>query len=201
MNYLAHLHLADHSEDALLGALLGDFVVGADLSSWAPEVQREIRLHRHIDSYTDAHPQVLALKALFPQGQRRFAGIAMDVYFDHLLARDWADYSSQPLEAFSQRVYALLLRRLPELPPRLQRIAPLMASGDWLSSYRQRASVDRALSRMAARLSGGGAGLVALLPGLTAHATRIEVGFRAFFPDLQREATHARRRLQGRGWP
>lgn len=199
MNYLAHLHLADHSEDALLGALLGDFVVGADLSAWTSEVQREIRLHRHIDSYTDAHPEVQALKSLFPQGQRRFAGIALDVYFDHLLARDWAEHSSQPLAAFGQRVYALLLRRLPGLPPRLQRIVPLMSAGDWLGSYRERQSVDRALIGMAGRLTQGGAGLITLLPRLGEHGARIEAGFKAFFPDLRREVAQARQRLQASG--
>lgn len=200
MNYLAHLYLAPPDEDALLGALLGDFVTGSDLSAWATDVQREIRLHRHIDSYTDAHPEVQALRSLFPQGQRRFAGIALDVHFDHLLARDWAEYSSQPLAAFCQRVYALLLRRLPELPPRLQTLAPPMASGDWLSGYRQRASVDRALSVMAGRLPRGGAELIALLPRLGEHGERIEAGFKAFFPELRREVAHARQRLQASGW-
>lgn len=195
MNYLAHLYLADHSDAALLGALLGDFVGGRDLSAWAPDVQIEIRLHRHIDTHTDSHPELLALKALFPQGQRRYAGIALDVYFDHLLARDWARHHSRPLSEFTRRVYTLLLAELAHLPPRLKALAPRMAADDWLGSYRQRATVDLALSRMATRLSRGGAGLVDLLPGLRQHEQRIEAGFEAFFPALKLEAARARTHL------
>lgn len=195
MNYLAHLLLANLGDDALLGAMLGDFVSGSDLSAWAPAVQREIRVHRHIDSYTDAHPDLQALKALFPPGQRRFAGIALDVYFDHLLARDWRQYADEPLDVFSQRVYALLLRRLPELPPRLKTLAPLMAAGDWLGSYRQRESVDLAIRRIAGRLTRSGEALSACLPTLRGHAAEAEVSFAAFFPQLRRFAEATRTRL------
>ena len=188
MNYLAHLLLAEHSDEGLLGALLGDFVTGSAFEAWPAVVQREILMRRRIDGFTDRHPQVLALKALFQQGQRRFAGIALDVYFDHLLARDWDAHSSQPLEAFSQRVYALLLRRLPGLPPRLQAMAPRMASGDWLGSYRQRENVDLAVSGIARRLARGGEALRACLPILRGHEAEAEAGFAAFFPQLRRFA-------------
>lgn len=195
MNYLAHLHLADHGEDALLGAMLGDFVVGSDLSAWAPDVQREIRVHRRIDSYTDAHPELRALKSRFPQGQRRYAGIALDVYADHLLARDWPQYATEPLADFSQRVYALLLRRRSELPPRLQGLVPLMAAGDWLGSYRLRDSVDLAVARIARRLSRDGEPLIACLSTLREHEAETEARIARFFPQLQRFAADCRASL------
>lgn len=50
MNFLAHVFLARQDDEAMLGALLGDFVGSADL-------------HRKIDSYTDRHPEVVAARA------------------------------------------------------------------------------------------------------------------------------------------
>lgn len=197
MNYLAHLYLADYSDEALLGALLGDFVVGqAGLAEWPPATRLEIRLHRRIDSHTDAHPELLALKSAFPQGLRRFAGIALDVYFDHLLARDWTRHHAQPLQQFSARVYAVLLDRLPLLPPRLRAVAPLMAEHDWLHGYRRREAVDRALMRIAQRLSRG-QGLIDCLPILRALEADIESTFESFLPQLQRFTQEERRRLLG----
>ena len=83
MNYLAHLHLARHSDDAMLGALLGDFVFGmSGPDAWPDEIRREILLHRRIDRFTDDHPVVVAARTRFPEGRRRYAGIALDVYYD-----------------------------------------------------------------------------------------------------------------------
>lgn len=195
MNYLAHLYLARHSDEAMLGAMLGDFVGGSNLDAYPLEVRREIQVHRRVDSYTDAHPDVLALKALFPQGQRRYAGILLDVYFDHLLARDWRSHHPQPLDDFSHRAYRVLLQQPSALPERLRRLAPLMASGDWLGSYREREAVDLAIQRIAGRLSRRGDLLVACLSTLRTFETQAEARFAQFFPALVRYAAQARAEL------
>ncbi len=185
MNYLAHIHLARHSDDAMLGALLGDFVFGTSgPDAWPDEIRREILLHRKIDRFTDDHPAVAATRALFPDGRRRYAGIALDVYYDHLLASGWDRHGEGDLDAFTDRFYAHLLANHPRLPPRLQAIAPLMARYDWLGSYRERASVDRAVARIATRLSRNGDKLVDCLHDLRRHEDAVRAGFEAFFPAL-----------------
>lgn len=186
VNYLAHLYLAAPDPEAMLGALLGDFVFGsAGLAAYSPVEQREILVHRRIDRYTDDHPQVVQARSLFEPGLRRYAGIVLDVYFDHLLARDWAHHTDEPLEAFTARFYRHLLAQRSRLPARLQAIAPRIAAHDWLGSYRRRESVDLAVSRIATRLSRNGERLVACLHGLRRHEADIAAGFEAFFPQLQ----------------
>lgn len=193
MNYLAHLYLARHGDDAMLGALLGDFVFGVSgPEAYPPPIRQEILLHRRIDRYTDAHPSVLAARALFTDGRRRYAGIALDVYYDHLLARDWARWSDIALDAFTSRFYTHLLANHAQLPARLQTIAPLMAQHDWLGSYRERATVDRAVRRIATRLSRNGDKLVACLEDLRMHEPAIERGFEALLSDLVVQAGELR---------
>jgi acyl carrier protein phosphodiesterase len=198
MNYLAHLYLAAPRPDAMLGALLGDFVFGrAALEDWPEPVRTEILVHRRIDSYTDRHPQVTAARALFPDGLRRYAGIVLDVYYDHCLARDWLDYSPRPLGAFTAAFYPYLLEQAPALPERLRRLAPLMVQGDWLGSYARRASVDQAVTRIATRLSRNGQALVDCLQPLRLHEARIQASFQAFFPQLRQAVPGMRQALAG----
>ena len=193
MNYLAHLYLAGPEPEARLGALLGDFVFGqAALADWGALERREIVIHRRVDRYTDEHPQVVAARRLFAHGRQRYAGIALDVYYAHCLARDWARYCDTPLDAFTASFYWYLLSRQDELPERLRRIAPLMASGDWLGSYRQRDSVDLAVTRIATRLSRNGQCLVACLEDLRRHEAEIAAGFELFFPQLAAYASSLR---------
>jgi len=185
MNYLAHAWLARHSDQAILGALLGDFVFGRiALDDWPAVVRDEIVVHRRIDRYTDTHPVVVAARARFPDGLRRYAGIVLDVHFDHLLARDWPRWDGGSLAAFTARAYHVLREHDARLPPRLRAIAPRMAAHDWLGSYRERGNVDGAVRGIATRLSRHGQRLVDCLPVLRANEAAIDAAFEAFFPEL-----------------
>ena len=194
MNYLAHAWLARHSDDAILGAILGDFVFGQSaLQDWPPAVRAEIVRHRRIDRYTDGHPAVVEARSLFDAaGLRRYAGIVLDVYFDHCLARDWSRWNDAPLSEFTARVYRVLLAHRDALPPRLHAIAPRMAAHDWLGSYAQRGNVDHAVRGIATRLSRNGDKLVACLDVLRVEETAIDAAFGAFFPDLVHAAARMR---------
>ena len=186
VNYLAHAWLARHSDDAILGAILGDFVFGqSGLQDWPPAVRAEIVRHRRIDQYTDAHPAVAEARGLFDAaGLRRYAGIVLDVHFDHCLARHWQRWNDAPLADFTARVYRVLDEHRDELPSRLRAIAPRMAAHDWLGSYVQRGNVDHAVRGIATRLSRNGDKLVACLDVLRVEEARIEAAFEALFPDL-----------------
>lgn len=190
MNWLAHLALARHSDAALRGAMLGDFAFGASgLERFGAVEHAEILMHRRIDRFTDTHAAVAEARARFGEGRRRFAGIALDVHFDHLLARDWTRWQGAlpglpPLPAFTARAYDALDARFDALPPRLQALLPAMRANDWLAGYRHRASVDRAVTRIATRLSRHGERLVACLDDMRDHEPAIDAAFEAFFPQL-----------------
>lgn len=106
MNFLAHLWLADRSRTSLAGAILGDVVRGADLSMYPDEIALGIRLHRRVDAATDRHPLMQAARSRFAPGERRYAGIVLDLACDHALARDWPLHCEEPLEDFCQRTAA-----------------------------------------------------------------------------------------------
>ena len=184
MNYLGHLYLSPPGEDALLGSLLGDFVKGPlDMDSGAALTQA-IALHRKLDVFTDAHCAVIASRGRVSSARRRYAGIMIDMFYDHFLARYWADFHNQPLDEFAARVYAILERRFDELPPRLQQMAPFMIRGDWLASYAEVDSIASALDRIGThlkrenRLSGSGAELLE-------HYGAFESDFRLFLPQAR----------------
>lgn len=185
MNYLAHLLLASHNEAALLGAFLGDFVKGAPPLELAPEIRQEIAVHRHIDSLTDAHPEVRAGLRHFAAPRRRFAGIALDLFYDHVLARDWARYSSLSLTCFTGRVYAALQRHEALLPAAARHTAQRMIEQDWLTAYAQFDAIEQALHRIGQRLSRGGEHLPACVRELRLHDQHLAAGLPRLLADLR----------------
>jgi len=184
MNYLAHLYLSPPEEDAWLGSLLGDFVKGAIGERYAPPVAAAIRLHRRLDSFTDAHAAVQRSKSRVSRARRRYAGIMIDMFYDHFLARSWHEFHDEPLAAFAGRVYALLERRHAELPEAMRCVAQRMAARDWLASYARAETIHGALDRIgtrlrrANRLAGGGEELLADYEGF-------EADFRVFLPEAK----------------
>ncbi len=182
MNYLAHLHLGGNAAPQLLGSLYGDFVKGPLVGRWPAQIEAAIRLHRRIDAFTDSHPLQAQARARFPEQRRRTAGMLLDLFFDHCLARDWSAYAAQPLEHFTDRVYQVLAAE-PELPGRLALMAPRMAAQDWLGSYREFAVLEQVIAGMQRRLS-----KPQLLDGSLAELERLyeplSEDFRAFYPEL-----------------
>jgi acyl carrier protein phosphodiesterase len=182
LNFLAHLRLSDSSDDALLGALFGDFVKGPIDADFPPAIADAIRLHRRIDTFTDAHATVLVSKRRVSPQRRRYAGIMVDMFYDHFLARHWRDYALSDLARFTERVYALLRERQAQLPERLQRIAPSMIEFDWLGSYQHLDSIDTALNGMSSRLRRENS-LPNSVQELVGDYQGFESDFRQFFPD------------------
>ncbi|MGD9281832.1 MAG: ACP phosphodiesterase [Desulfobacterales bacterium] len=183
MNYLAHLYLAEDSPESLLGSILGDFVKGAIGDRYPPKIKRGIELHRKIDAYTDSHPLTRASRNLYSPARRRFAGIIVDLCYDHLLYRHWTAFSDLILDRFISRVYDIFMTHSAMLPGRLQTLIPVMIREDWLGSYRDLSGVEKALSRLSARVTSGDR-LLGAIEEIKVHYRRLEANFLIFFPDL-----------------
>jgi len=187
VNFLAHAYLARGSDRSILGGLMGDFVKGPLQGRYDAELTRALTLHRRIDSYTDAHDVVRCSRRRVSPARRRFAGILVDMFYDHFLARLWQEYSDVPLEQFTAYVYAVMREHRALLPERLQHVAAHMADGDWLASYRSVEAVAAALDRMGGRLTRGNA-ILHSGDELVAGYEAFEADFRLFFPDVVRFA-------------
>jgi len=183
MNYLAHLHLGGQRPGQLLGSLYGDFVKGRLQGQFAPDIEGAIQLHRSIDVFTDRHPQVDVALSRFSLTRRRYAGIVLDVFFDHCLARDWRLYADRPLELFTSDVYRVLSSER-QLPERLAKIAPHMVANDWLGSYQVFEVLEQVLRGISRRLTRPEE-LAAAMQELRQLYEPLSEDFRLFYPQLQ----------------
>ena len=197
MNHLAHFLLAPSDDAARMGTLLGDFVRGTDLTAWPIEVESAIRLHRRVDSITDTHPAVSAAKQVADPALRRYAGILLDVFFDHILIAQWNDWHDTPLEVYCADVYASLARSAAAMPPPARALALRMGQYDILRSCSTRAGVAHVLERISTRLSRP----VALAAGAVAldeHYEALATAFESFFPELIAASVQWRAPVAGR---
>lgn len=153
MNYLAHLYLSGESDEILLGNFIGDYVKGQQYLHYTDEVQKGILLHRSIDSFTDTHPLVREASDFFRPAYGRYAGIVVDVIFDHFLAKYWRYYSPITLRQFAKHVHAVLLSNFFQLPTRVKGFLPFLIQHKRLESYARLDGIQQSLHIMAHRTS------------------------------------------------
>jgi acyl carrier protein phosphodiesterase len=196
MNHLAHALLADAGDvEFALGSALGDFVHGRPDATWPAARQAGLRFHRAIDGFTDAHPQVVAARNLFTPPMRRYAGIVLDVWFDHLLVLDWDRYpTNESLAQFSRHWLALLDTHVDIMPPNLRAFLAWMHAHDLPAGYGDESTLDAVFHALAQRLSRPSP-IADALPVLHARSGTLQRHFDAFFPDLVDYASVLRTRL------
>jgi len=183
MNYLAHLYLAEDSPESLLGNLLGDFLKGRSINAYCDEIKKGIQLHQKVDRYTDSHPVVRESKKLISPVNRRYAGIIIDVFYDHFLARNWFDYSLVTLQEFTLKAYDILQSNQAILPDSLNKALPNIIQKNLLMSYAELPGISFALQRLSVRLKREN-NLGSALEDLTDNYERWELNFGRFFPEL-----------------
>jgi acyl carrier protein phosphodiesterase len=190
MNYLAHLYLAEHTPESLIGNLVADFVKGSDLSHLTPGIQRGIRLHRRVDSFTDSHPVVQRSIARISAKWGWFSGILIDVYYDHILATTWEEWSSESLRAFVDRVHQQLAEHVDLSPAAGSEMIGKLIESDRLFSYQTSEGIHDALfwlsRRIRERMPKREIQLEQAVPDLIENTHALTEDFREFFPDLSR---------------
>lgn len=161
---------------------MGDFVKGPIPTDYPEKLALGLHLHRRIDSLAQNSPHTrLSRQRLHPKfGHGR--GIIVDIFYDHFLASNWADYSSVELVNYADKVYCLLQEKHAQLPTGLQRVAPRMIEHNWLVSYQDRMVVGKALHRIAQRLSRP-LPLAEGINDLAAHDTSFRQDFKGFITE------------------
>jgi len=135
MNFLAHLFLSGTDEDIIVGNMIADFIRNKEVENYSTKVQKGITIHRFIDRYTDNHPEVRKGTHRLQPHHHKYAPVVIDLFYDHLLVHNWALYSNESIESFSDKMYGVLEKRMDEMPLKLQKRLPNMIASDWLPKY------------------------------------------------------------------
>lgn len=135
MNYLGHIYLSFDDHELATANLFGDFVKGKKLSHLSPTIQTGIQLHREIDSFTDQHGAVKEILQLIRQDLPKVAPIAIDLIFDHLLAKNWNDFHNSNLDDFLAGFYNAIAIHQTSYPENFQLFAKNLVAYNWIAHY------------------------------------------------------------------
>jgi acyl carrier protein phosphodiesterase len=198
VNFLAHLHLADGDAGDMAGGVAADFVRNPELHLLEPDILRGVMLHRLIDGFTDRHPITHRSISRVSRAMGWFGGIVIDIYYDHILAREWARYSPEPLAAFAARSYRVLEERHVILPEDARDFIRRFVDEDRLNRYATREGIADTLERVshviAKRIPNRPIWLPDAMPLLVERDAEIAADFHTFYPELMAFAAEQKRR-------
>ncbi len=153
MNFLAHIYLSGDSREILIGNFIGDYVKGKNISGFPQEVRQGIMLHRKIDSFTDNHVITRSSRKIITEKYGLYAGIVVDIYYDHFLSVNWQKYSEIPLREYIYDRYRLLDSGFSFFPEGVRSWFPYFIKSNWLETYTSFNGLNLVFKRMSYRTS------------------------------------------------
>ena len=150
---MAHTYLSGGNEEIIVGNFMGDYVKGKNYLLYPEQVKKGILIHRDIDSFTDMHEVTRRSKLRLSSRYHKYAGIIIDIFYDHFLASLWSSYSSLPLGEFVSRTYDLLKRNYKVLPEAIKKWFPTFLENNWMMAYTTVEGIELVLERMSANTS------------------------------------------------
>tara|TARA_R110000868_G_scaffold245756_2_gene502351 strand:- start:143 stop:727 length:585 start_codon:yes stop_codon:yes gene_type:complete len=192
MNFLAHIYLSGNSDLLKIGNFMADGIRGNQFDKYPEEVQRGIILHRAIDTFTDAHPIFRESTKRLHERYHHYAGLIVDVFYDHFLAKNWSIYSDENLEDYVERFYQSLKENSTILSERTAGFMAVMFRENWLLSYRTVEGITTILTQMDRRTKNQSQMRFAT-EELKTYYNDFENEFTLFFEELRAHAAEKRK--------
>lgn len=148
MNFLAHIYLSGDNELLKIGNFMADTVRGKRYLDYSNEIQKGILLHRFIDTYTDAHPIYRQSRRRLYEKYGHYAGVIMDIVYDHFLAKNWKYYNEIELDVYAAQFYDSLKENYELLTTKTQNLMPYMIQQNWLVQYASLEGLETILFQM-----------------------------------------------------
>jgi acyl carrier protein phosphodiesterase len=184
MNFLAHIYLSEGHKLVEIGNFMADGIRGKQFENYHSEIQKGIILHRFIDTYTDSHPIFRNSTKRLHDEYHHYAGVIVDVFYDHFLAKNWHKYSDEKLEIFVADFYQSLQNNYDLLSERAKGMLPYMIQQNWLASYKSVEGIHQILTQMDNRTKNESKMRFASNE-LKEYYTDFENEFSTFFDDLR----------------
>ena len=153
MNYLGHIYFSNNDPQLAVANLFGDFVKGKKYLEYPKHIQNGVLLHRKIDDFIDRHYEVIRLIHTIRGSLPKVAPIAVDIYFDHLLARNWGQYHPVPLPDFLQNFYSQIDLANEPYPDNFKHFMDVLIERNWISYYHTQEGLYRMCQGVSSKLS------------------------------------------------
>lgn len=186
MNWLAHIFISRNCIDYQLGNLLADPLKGKIWDGASQDVEDGFRMHRGIDAFTDSSKHVHRSKSRL--GKKGYLkGVVVDIAYDHLLLKNWNQYSSVDATTFINRFHNSADTELDMYPIEARDFVQRLKRNQVFSHYATVEGLEEAFIQLDKRLPKkilARETTSSYVPILKNELTAMDRDFAHFFPEL-----------------
>ncbi len=153
MNFLGHLYFSGTDKELMHANLYGDFVRGSKLDHYPDIIQKGIVLHRQIDFYIDNHAAVKKLKHALMHELPKIGPVAIDLFFDHLLAKNWSAFHQDDYGAYLRDFYAHNTIHYNHYPTTFMEFMEKLRLHQWMNHYPTKFGLEKSCEGVSKRIS------------------------------------------------
>jgi acyl carrier protein phosphodiesterase len=134
MNFLTHLYFSNDSTANNIGLVIGNTAKGNYLSKYSIEILKGIEIDMQIRNFEERNPVFQrSLQRIINTKYSKYASFIINVFYDHLLAKNWGKYSKVSLEEFGEKIYGVILSNQSIYPYKIRKYSQEMISKKWIS--------------------------------------------------------------------
>jgi len=158
MNLLAHAAFLPPGDPLrMAAAVVGDRIRGPldapENAHLHPSVLEGVRLHRALDTLSESHPALHEARSMFPENNRRFSGIALDLLGDWILWRHWREFRPEQPWDFIKRCDKAISASRVQLPNAAQEWANRILELHLITACNNPQGIRTACRRVSGRLT------------------------------------------------
>ena len=186
MNWLAHIFLSEQKIDFQIGNYLADPLKGKLWDSASDDMKKGVQTHMMIDSFTDSHQTVSKSKSRLRE-KGLLKSVIIDLTYDHLLTKNWEQFSSIPLRDFLDTFNKQAIKRSKDLPNNASHLVTHLAENDRLNRYHSLEQLKKSFKRIDTRLSErllARESAISYIDAVSDNIKHLENDFMVFFPEL-----------------
>ncbi len=167
----------------MVGNFIGDFVKGNQIIHYDDSIIEGILMHRKIDDFTDNHPVFRRSRKRIRHKYRHYSGVIIDLFYDHILAKNWDEYAEESLDKFVHEVYSVIQNHIQIIPEKARYMLPYMMKHNWLLNYSTLEGIDLSLKGLSKRTNHR-SGMEHAAADLREKYNQFENDFKEFFPEI-----------------
>ena len=187
MNFLAHALLSAPEKHHIAGGVIGEFYRGSIDTDLPTGFADGIRLHRHIDSFSNRLGEMKPSIHRLGPTLRRPAPVLLDIIADYLLAKHFDEFSNVSLRDFADTTYRAIDGFREFVPDRGRRFLDYLVDDDVLFRYSDYRVARRGLLHVMRRL-GFDDEMATLDSIVQSRESEFLDDFRSYFPALRHYA-------------
>lgn len=133
MNFLTHLYFAPKSIENTTGLIIGNTAKANYLEKYNMEILKGIAMDMQIRVFAENHPAFYRSNQRIQTKYSKYSTFLVNIFYDHLLAKNWDKYSRISLENFSDQIYQIVLENISLYPYKIRKFSPEMISKKWIT--------------------------------------------------------------------